>query len=182
MVFLVDCTEWLFVGKIEVMKRGIWIMVGLLVGFVILAQVFLAGLKFEKLDYLRMVDGDTFWVRNLRDGSEWKVRLWGVDAPGEGDCYFDEATKILEARLVANKLSFVRHGYDGFGRILAEVWTDGKNLEEYLVATGAAKVYDATGVHDELKPGKEYVESLRKIEEKAKNDGLGVWSESCARM
>ncbi len=164
------------------MKRLGWRIVGLFLIALVLSQVFLAGLKFEKLVFNRIVDGDTFWVTNLRDGSEWKVRLWGVNAPDEGKCYFDESTKILERELSTKKVSFDRKGYDGYGRILAVVYVDGVSVEEYLVATGAAKAYDAADVHDSLKPSKEYFENLKRIEEKAKNEKLGVWSVGCARM
>lgn len=164
------------------MKKLGWRIVGLFLIALVLSQVFLAGLKFEKLVFNRIVDGDTFWVTNLRDGSEWKVRLWGVNAPGEGKCYFDESIKILESELTSKKVTFDRKGYDGFGRILAVVYVDGVSVEEYLVATGAAIAYDAKEVHDDLKPSKEYFENLKRIEEKAKNEKLGVWSADCARM
>ncbi|HOX96613.1 MAG TPA: thermonuclease family protein [Candidatus Woesebacteria bacterium] len=164
------------------MKKGGWLILGMLVGVVVVAQVFLAGLRFEKLEYLRMVDGDTFWVRNLRDGSEWRVRLWGVDTPGTKECYSDEATKILEKELTTKKIRYERFGYDSYGRILAKVYVDGVNVEELLVATGAAVPYEAFEVHDKLKPSKEYIDSLKKLEEKAKTEKLGVWSDGCDSM
>ena len=148
----------------------------------VISQVFLAGSKFEKLVFNRIVDGDTFWVKNLRDGSELRVRLWGVDAPDMGKCYFDEATAILQKELTTKKVVYDRQGYDGYGRILAKVYVDGVNVEEILVATGAAIAYDAFTVHDKLKPTTEYVQNLKKLEDKAKNDGLGMWSVACARM
>ena len=148
----------------------------------VLSQVFLAGLKFEKLVYKRIVDGDTFWVSNLRDGSEWKVRLWGVNAPDQKECYFKEATSILEKELMGKRLTFEKMGRDDYGRILAKVYVDGISVEEMLVATGAAMAYDAKDVHDELRPSKEYFDGLKKIEEKAKNEKLGMWSVACARM
>lgn len=164
------------------MKKWGGIIIGILIIFVVLAQVFLAGLRYEKLDYLRIVDGDTFWVVNRRDGSEWKVRLWGVNAPDTKDCYFKEASGILERELVGKEIEYERFGYDGYGRILAKVFVDGNNIEEIMVATGAAKVYDAIEIHDEMRPSKEYVDSLKKIEEKAKNGKYGVWSVACVRM
>ncbi len=145
----------------------------------VLAQVFLAGLRFEKLVFSRVVDGDTFWVTNLRDGSEWKVRLWGVNSPDTKECYFKEASAVLEKELMGKDLRFEKFGRDDYGRILAKVFVNGENIEEKLVATGAAVAYDAKDVHDELRPSKEYVESLKKIEEKAKSEKLGVWSMSC---
>jgi micrococcal nuclease len=164
------------------MKKWGLIMIVICLLAVAMAQVFLAGLRYEKLEYLRVVDGDTFWEVNRRDGSEWKVRLWGVNAPDTKECYFQEATKILENELAGKKINYERFGYDGYGRILAKITVEGKELEEILVATGAARVYDAAEVHDELKPSIEYIESLKKIEEKAKSGKLGVWSGACARI
>jgi len=164
------------------MKKIGWLMIGMFLAGLIFAQVFLAGLRFEKLVFKRIVDGDTFWVTNFRDGSEWKVRLWGVDSPDQGKCYFDEATKILEQELTTKKITFDRKGYDGYGRILARVYVDGESVEEILVATGAAVAYDASEVHDDLRPGKEYFDRLKKLEEKAKNEKLGMWSKACVRI
>lgn len=81
---------------------------------VVLAQVFLAGLRFEKLEYVRTIDGDTFVVNNLRDGQEWRVRLWGIDAPEEKKCYYKEAKIILEQELTGKKITYERYGYDGY--------------------------------------------------------------------
>lgn len=158
-----------------------WVLVGIFLMMVILARVFLAGLRYERLEFLRVVDGDTFWVVNRRDGREWKVRLWAVNAPDTKECYFDEATKILEKELLNKKISYERFGYDGYGRILAKVSVNGVSLEETLVATGAAVAYDASDVHDELKPSAEYVANLKKIEEKAKNEKVGMWSAECSK-
>ena len=164
------------------MKKGLLtlIIVGLLA--VIMAQVFLAGLRYEKLDYRRVIDGDTFVVVNLRDGQEWRVRLMGVNAPDEKKCYYKEATEILRRELTGKKIVYERFGYDGFGRILAKVYVDGISLEEKLVATGAAFVYDAVDVHDNVKPSKEYINSLKVIEFEAKNKKLGIWSSVCDRI
>ena len=142
----------------------------------------MAGLKYEILVYERVIDGDTFVVKNLRDGRDWSVRLWAVNAPDAKECYYKEATGVLEEELAGKKITYERYGYDSFGRILAKVYVNGQDLEERLVATGAAEVYDAAEVHDELKPSKEYYESLKMIEEKAKSEKLGMWSAACARM
>ena len=161
------------------MKKWGWRVIRLFLVVLVLSQVFLVGLKFEKLVFNRIVDGDTFWVTNLRDGSEWKVRLWGVNAPDVGKCYFDEATKILEQELTNSIVTYDRQGYYGYGRILAKVYVDGVSLEELLVATGAATAYDASDVHDDLKPSTEYFDSLKRLEEKAKSERVGMWSGVC---
>lgn len=141
---------------------------------------FLVGVKYEKLEYLRVVDGDTFWVRDLRDNSEWKVRLWGVDAPEQKECNFQQSSDILEKYLKKGTLRFEKFGRDGYGRILAKVYVEGESIEEIMIAVGAAKVYGAENVHDELKPDKEYLDHLKIFEEVAKSEGLGVWSGECA--
>jgi len=161
------------------MKKWGGILIILCLLGLVLAQVFLAGVRFEKLVYLRAVDGDTFWVRNLRDGSEWKVRLWGVDAPEPKECYFEEAKERLDLELSGKKVAYERYGYDGYGRILAKVTVNDRELEEILVAAGMAKVFDAAAVHDELKPEALYLTNLKIWEEKAKAEKLGVWSTMC---
>ena len=166
-------------GKMEKRKKWMWVLLGVGITILLMSTVFMVGVKYEKLNFDRVVDGDTFWVKDFRDGSEWKVRLWGVDAPTEGECYFDESTKLLEEKIQGKKLTFVRKGYDGFGRILAKVYVDGDSLEEILLEAGAAKVYDANKVHDDLKPSAGYIQRLKKVEEKAKNESVGVWSEEC---
>jgi endonuclease YncB( thermonuclease family) len=163
------------------MRKFGWVLAGIFLTLVILAQVFLAGLRYEKLDFVKVVDGDTFTVISRRDGQQWNVRLWGVNAPDSKECFYKEATKILEQELTRTKITYERQGYDGFGRILAKVYVNGVSLEESLVATGAAVAFDAAAVHDELKPSKEYVNSLKQIEAKAKAEKLGMWSKACVK-
>ncbi len=154
----------------------VWLMMGVGLGILL---GFWQGLRFEKIRYSRMVDGDTFWVTSLRDGSEWRVRLWGVDAPDLKECYFEEATRVLEKELMTKSVTYERMGYDGYGRILAKVLVDGENVEDKLVATGAATVYTAFEVHDKLKPSPEYIQRLKGLETRAKEAKLGRWSEKC---
>ncbi len=144
------------------------------------ASGFWVGLRYEKLDFVRVIDGDTFVVKNRRDGQEWRVRLWGVNAPDSKECFFDIATEVLRDELMGKKITYQRYGYDGYGRILAEVFVDGKSLEEKLVERGVVKVYEAAEVHDGLKPSEEFVKNLMRIEGYAKEKKVGVWSGECA--
>ena len=161
-----------------VKKLG-WVIVGFLLFGVVLAQMFLAGLRYERLVYLRVVDGDTFWVRNTRDGSEWKVRLWAVDAPELGKCYGKQAKLVLEKQLESTKLTFERYGFDGYGRILAKVFVGEVDLQERLIRLGAVKADNSQKVHDDLKPAKAYFERLKVIEDAARKEGVGLWSGKC---
>jgi endonuclease YncB( thermonuclease family) len=173
----------LFIRVVELIKMkkwGLWI-IGVCFLIVILAQVFLAGVRYEKLDFVRVVDGDTFVVVNRRDGQEWKVRLWGVDAPDAKKCFYKEAGEVLEREIKGKRLTYERFGYDGYGRILARVYVDGHDLEEILVMEGAAVAYKAEEVHTDLKPDATYVARLKKIEEMAKVKMVGIWSKECVK-
>ncbi len=163
--------------KSRIFRKTVTLEIAILI--LIFAFGFWVGMKYEKLEFVRVIDGDTFVVKNRRDGQEWRVRLWGVNAPDQKECFFDDARKILSQELKNKNIIYQRYGYDGYGRILAEVYLDGESLEEKMVATGAARVYDGAGVHDDLKPSDEFIKNLRKLEERAKAEKMGVWSDGC---
>lgn len=153
------------------------------VGTTILGLIFLAGFvygkKWEGYKVTRVVDGDTLSVVNLRDGRAMRLRIWAINAPDQRQCYVEEARIELERQLNEKKVRFEIFGYDGYGRILAKVLVDGKDLAEMLVKSGSVKVYDAAEVHDELKPSLDYVNILRKAEDGAKASKLGIWGNLC---
>ena len=90
----------------------------------------------------RAVDGDTLAV----DGE--RVRLLGIDAPElHGRCGAEKAAaraaQAALARLVAPpaRLSLQRHGRDRYGRTLARVLADGRDVAATLLAAGHARPY-----------------------------------------
>lgn len=139
---------------------------------------FAQGKRYEGYKVVRVVDGDTLGVMSLRDNRELRLRIWGINAPDAKECYVNESREELERLLANKKPRFEIFGYDGYGRILAKVLIDGKDLAEMLVKSGAVKAYDAAEVHDELKPSLEYVTFLRKFEDVARAGKIGVWG-SC---
>lgn len=113
-----------------------------------------------------VVDGDTVDVR-FANGTTDTVRLLGIDSPEthaentpdeyEGvpdtaagrECLRaagQRATEALRSRIGENRIRVVtdpvadRRG--SYGRLLAYVYLDGRNLNEWLVARGHARVYD----------------------------------------
>jgi micrococcal nuclease len=113
-----------------------------------------------------VVDGDTVVVR-LPDGSEETVRLVGVDTPevraenqpGEYEGVPDSTdgvaclrragqtgTEFVSSRIDGTAVTLAfdpgtdRRG--GYGRLLAYVYVDGRNLNHELVAAGHARVYE----------------------------------------
>jgi len=152
---------------------------------------FLAGTKYEKqiketienqpvivnnqiLDFpkeakvRRVIDGDTV---ELDKGQI--VRLVGVNVPNDNEEINEKATeftkKLVEGKKV--KLEYDAYNSDRFGRILAYIIYDNKNLSIELVKKGLAKVT----IYEKRKP-LIYQQQLLDAEKEAKNKKIGIWS------
>lgn len=89
-------------------------------------------------------DGDTInvlWYEREITG----VRLLGIDTPERNEPGFIEAKEYLRELLGDNPVELVfprrKVRRDGFGRLLAEVWADGVNVNEKMLESGLAKPY-----------------------------------------
>lgn len=111
-------------------------------------------------ELVKVVDGDTvdlhidlgfeFWYHNQR------MRLFGIDAPETRSKDLVEKKQGLDAKeWLANRLSGAEivvksiqneaHGTDqsgGFGRWLAIIYADGKNVNEEMIQLGLVKTYE----------------------------------------
>lgn len=139
------------------------------------------GKGWERYKYVRVVDGDTIVVQNLRNGEETRMRLIGIDAPEVKSCFFDESTAILKKNLEGRRITYKIYGHDGFGRILAIVYADNVDVSQILVSNGAVAAYDARDVHDKIKPEVGYFTYLLRIEQDAKAKKMGIWSDLCLK-
>lgn len=94
---------------------------------------------------VHVADGDTITVE--RDGQREKVRYIGVDTPetvkpGEGVQCFGPAASSANKRLVSGRdvrLVFDREMHDRYGRTLAYVEVDGRDVGAQLLAGGYAR-------------------------------------------
>lgn len=152
---------------------------------------FLAGTKYEKqikdtiknqptinkeqvLDFpkeakvKRVIDGDTIELEN-----GVIVRYVGITAPETGDLFEEEATeenkRLVEGKKI--KLEYDSYKSDRFGRILAYVIIENKNLSLELARKGLAKVV----IYEKRKP-LIYQQQLVDAEKEAKSKKLGIWS------
>ncbi len=131
---------------------------------------------------VRVIDGDTIVVQSLvsaRDDNAGRIitiRLLGIDAPeithdshGE-ELYSFEAKKFLEA-LTGNKkieLQFNSNKTDVYGRILAFLFVEGKDVQQELLRAGLARVYLRF-------PSSRETEYLA-YEMEARREGRGIWT------
>ncbi|HSN05221.1 MAG TPA: thermonuclease family protein, partial [Nitrospira sp.] len=82
---------------------------------------------------IHTIDGDT-----LRVGSE-RIRLRGLDTPELSEPGGLEAKQRLEQLLHDGPISIVPHGQDIYGRTVADVFVNGRNVAEVLKQEGYAK-------------------------------------------
>ena len=123
--------------------------------------------KFEG-KVIALADGDTITV--LRDKSQVKIRLEGIDAPEKNQAFGNKAKAALSVHLFRKLVTVNATGTDRYGRTLARVIIDGQDVSALMVREGFAWHY------------KEYSddEDLAKQEEQARADKVGVWSEENA--
>ena len=116
----------------------------------------------------RVIDGDTI---ELEDATT--IRLVGINAPETDSPYSVKSTEFVK-KLVENKkvkLEYDAYTSDSFGRILAYVIIDNKNLSIELVKQGLANV----SVYEDRRK-LIYQDQLLKAQDEAKIKKLGVWS------
>ncbi|MDP9249405.1 MAG: thermonuclease family protein [bacterium] len=91
----------------------------------------------------RVIDGDTFELEDKE-----VVRLVGIDAPEEGECYYDESKEALRKLLEGKEVELRKDvtGTDDFGRLLryavlpsASALSDNILADEYMVKGGYAE-------------------------------------------
>jgi micrococcal nuclease len=91
-----------------------------------------------------VVDGDTVDVR-LDNGRRERVRLIGIDTPEVGECGFARAASYARAVALGRATVLVGDATqatrDRYGRLLAYVWADGRDLGYQQLARGFARVY-----------------------------------------
>lgn len=116
----------------------------------------------------RIIDGDTIVLTN---GSI--VRYVGITSPENNEPFEKEATeanrKLVEGKEV--KLEYDNYKGDKFGRILAYVIVEGKNVSIELARKGLAQVV----VYQHKKPFI-YQDKLLEAQDEAKKKKLGIWS------
>lgn len=131
----------------------------------------LSGTRFR---VVKIFDGDTIKVTGA--GLTFKVRLVGIDAPETGwkgqagQPFAHEATQILTRLLTDRSVRLAQYGTGGYNRILAEVFTNGKNINLEMVQKGMAEVYRGRLPKDLDRS------AYRAFQDLARRNRAGIWS------
>lgn len=144
--------------------------------------------NFEKVEVLRVIDGDTIEV-NI-DGEKDVVRLIGVDTPEsvhpekEIEPFGIESSEFTKENLEGVNVYLEKDSSDRdkYNRLLRYVWTEipedfndeeinEKLFNAKLLKEGYAKTLS-------IKPNTKYKEKFEKIEEDSKQNQKGIWGKT----
>lgn len=109
-------------------------------------------------------DGDT--MRLSCNGEKTKVRLYCIDTPEMKQKPWGRESRDYLRSITPQKVKLVRHTKDRYGRIVAEVLNGEINLNQEMVHSGYAAVYE------------KYCEKpiYSELERQAKSDKRGIWA------
>ena len=117
-----------------------------------------------------VIDGDTIRV-SLEEGPDTAVRLIGINSPETGECFAEEAARVL-ATLVpeGTAIGMTRDvsAVDEFGRLLRYLWRDGMSVNEEMVRLGAA-------IARRYPPDTTMAETLERSQVEASEARRGLW-------
>lgn len=175
-------------GTFYLLKKGIYLIIILVVGFCLIKAFMWANTTFHLLDISNKttvasnayaIDGDT--IHATIDGENKTIRMLLIDTPetvhpSKGIQPFGKVAsdftkqQIKKAKKV--ELEFVKSSdkVDKYNRLLAHVFVDGKNLQAELIKNGYARV---GYIYNNKDP---YITEYKKLEKSAKQQQIGIWS------
>ena len=112
-----------------------------------------------------VTDGDT--LRVMRDGESVRVRLWGIDAPEQGDDFSARAKQRLSDMTFGKVADVLWQDTDRYGRTVARIITDGRDVGRTLVTEGLAWHWPRYSGDDA---------TLAAAQAQAKSASRGIWS------
>ena len=120
---------------------------------------------------VKVSDGDTLNVQKVENGKFVgeivRIRMYGMDAPEKTQDYGSESRQALEKLVTGKNLSVEVKNKDRYGRTVAIIYANGKNVNEEMVKTGNAWWYQEYAKKDT---------QFEKYQENAKQKKLGLFS------
>jgi endonuclease YncB( thermonuclease family) len=145
-------------------------MLAVVLGTAPAAQRNLVGVTFEA-HIVSIVDGDTMNVVRAGERTEFRVRLYGVDAPERGEPFYAVATRATRVLLFDQMATLIGQDVDQFGRLVARVAVDGTDASRALLQSGLAchlTEFSSDG-------------DLAAAQERARAEGRGFWATGAQR-
>ena len=132
---------------------------------IIFLVFFLLNLHADSYFVTKVIDGDTIEVR--QEKRNYKVRLSEIDAPEINQKFGTESKNYLASLVLNKEIELIYITEDRYGRIVAKIYKDNKDINRSMVRNGLAWVYDY------------YVEdqSLYNDQNLAKKNSFNIWSE-----
>ena len=132
---------------------------------IIFLVFFLLNLHADSYFVTKVIDGDTIEVR--QEKRNYKVRLSEIDAPEINQRFGTESKNFLASLILNKEIELIYITEDRYGRIVAKIYKDNKDINRSMVRNGLAWVYDY------------YVEdqSLYIDQNLAKKNSFNIWSE-----
>ena len=132
---------------------------------IIFLVFFLLNLHADTYFVTKVIDGDTIEVR--QEKRNYKVRLSEIDAPEINQRFGTESKNFLASLILNKEIELIYITEDRYGRIVAKIYRDNKDINRSMVRNGLAWVYDY------------YVEdqSLYNDQNLAKKSSFNIWSE-----
>ena len=120
---------------------------------------------------VKVSDGDTINIQKVENGKfvgeMLKIRMYGMDAPEKSQDYGPESRQALEKLVAGKTLSIEVKNKDRYGRTVAVIYVNGKNINEEMVKTGNAWWYQEYAKNDT---------QFEEYQQNAKQKKLGLFS------
>ncbi len=113
-----------------------------------------------------ILDGDT--VEVLHQGRAERIRLNGIDAPEKKQAFGRRAQDFLGEMIFKQTVRVVVRSKDRYNRTVADLYLDGKNVNQEMVRAGMAWWFRRYAPRDTV---------LRDLEEQARERGVGLWED-----
>ncbi|KJS02668.1 MAG: hypothetical protein VR65_04860 [Desulfobulbaceae bacterium BRH_c16a] len=144
----------------------------LLIHLIILLLLLPAGLSFSQTitgKVISVADGDTITILTSNK-EQIKLRLSGVDTPEGGQAWGQKAKAFTSSMVKGKQVRVEPKTIDRYGRTVAIVFVNGKNLNEQIVAYGHGWVY-----RNYCKAS--YCDNWLKLEATARDAQVGLWAD-----
>ena len=124
-----------------------------------------------------LVTGNPPEADKLVTSSTERVRLLGINAPEEGECYAKEAGEYLKSLVGEKEVRLEKDvsGADQYGRLLRYVFIPSGDEKENDVFVNEMLVREGYAVYDAHPPDNRYREFLASAGEEARNAKRGIW-------